>query len=77
MRIYVKISDELGAKLTKYATDFGMSKSGFVAYALGSHIKNLEYQNDLYSGIKNKVDNIVDDMSKPQQQQYDFSSLEK
>ena len=36
MRIYVKISDKMGEKLEKYANDFGMSKSGFVAYALGS-----------------------------------------
>lgn len=74
MRLYVKISDDMGAKLAKYASDFGMSKSGFVAYALGNHIYNLEHQEDIYSGIRGKVENVVDQMAK---QQNPFSSLEK
>ena len=68
MRIYVKISDDLGAKLTKYASDYGMSKSSFVAYALGNHIKTLDYQGDIYNGIKTKVDDYVDN---------NFNTLEK
>lgn len=75
MRLYVKISDDLGEKLAKYATDFGMSKSGFVAYALGNHISNLEHQQEIYNGLQNKVVDIVDKMA--QEPANPFSSLEK
>lgn len=76
MRIYVKISDKMGEKLDKYANDFGMSKSGFVAYALGSHINQLEHQTDMYLGIKEKMSDIIDDMSDKERSEYDetFSS---
>lgn len=64
MRIYVKISDDLGQKLTKYASDFGMSKSGFVAYALGKHINDLEYQAKAYNSVMDKMSCVIDGMSK-------------
>lgn len=63
MRVYVKISDSLGQKLEKYANEFGMSKSGFVAYALGQHIHTLDYQTDLVKDIKDKTLNAIDKMS--------------
>lgn len=64
MRIYVKISDDLGQKLTKYASDFGMSKSGFVAYALGKHINDLEYQSKAYNSVIDKMSDVIGDLPK-------------
>lgn len=63
MRLYVKISDKLGEKLDKYAEDFGMSKSAFVAYALGKHINNLDYESKAYESIMHKMDDMMDAMS--------------
>lgn len=63
MRVYVKISDSLGEKLERYAKEFGMSKSGFVAYALGNHIHTLDYQSDIYSNIKAKTLENIDSMA--------------
>jgi len=63
MRVYVKISDSLGQKLETYAKEFGMSKSAFVAYALGNHIHTLDYQSDIYNNIKAKTLDTIDDMS--------------
>lgn len=64
MRIYVKISDEMGEKLDHYSTKFGMSKSAFVAYAVGKHINELEYQAQAYQVVGDKLSTIMDDMSK-------------
>ena len=55
MRIYVKISDEMGEKLDHYSTKFGMSKSAFVAYAVGKHINELEYQAQAYQVVGDKL----------------------
>lgn len=66
MRVYVKISDSLGEKLENYAKAYGISKSAFVAYALGSHIQTLDYQKDIYSNVKDKTLDSIDNMSKEQ-----------
>ena len=63
MRIYVKLSDELGERLDNYAKGFGMSKSSFIAYCVGKHIKELDYQSDAYRAVSNKLSTIMDDMS--------------
>lgn len=64
MRLYVKISDDLGQKLNDYSTKFGMSKSGFVAYALGKHISELDYQAKTYDSVMNSVSSVINDLSK-------------
>lgn len=61
MRIYVKISDEMGEKLDHYSTKFGMSKSAFVAYAVGKHINELEYQAQAYQIVGDKLSNLMDE----------------
>lgn len=71
MRIYVKISDEMGEKLDHYSTKFGMSKSAFVAYAVGKHINELEYQAQAYQVVGDKLSTIMDDMSKEGMTEYD------
>lgn len=65
MRIYVKISDKMGEKLDHYANDFGMSKSAFVAYAVGKHINELDYQAQAYQVVGDKLSSLMDEqMSK-------------
>ena len=64
MRIYVKISDKMGDKLDYYANEFGMSKSAFVAYAVGKHIKQLDYEAQAYKVVREKLSNIMDEQSK-------------
>lgn len=60
MRLYVKISDKMGEKLDKYSCDFGMSKSAFVAYALGKHINQLEQEGRIYDSVSNIVVDLTD-----------------
>lgn len=69
MRIYVKLSDELGERLDNYAKGFGMSKSAFVAYCVGKHIKELDYQSDAYRAVTDKLSTIMDDMSDKERSQ--------
>lgn len=64
MRLYVKISDEMGERLEKYAAQYGMSKSSFVAYSVGKHINELDYQANTYKSINDKLTNIMDEKSK-------------
>lgn len=64
MRIYVKISDKMGDKLDHYANEFGMSKSAFVAYAVGKHIKSLDYEAQAYKVVSDKLSTIMDEQSK-------------
>lgn len=64
MRIYVKISDKMGDKLDYYANELGMSKSAFVAYALGKHIKQLDYEALTYKVVGDKLLNLMDEQSK-------------
>lgn len=64
MRIYVKISDKMGDKLDHYANEFGMSKSAFVAYAVGKHIKSLDYEASAYRSVGDKLSMIMDEMSR-------------
>lgn len=61
MRIYVKISDKMGEKLDHYANDFGMSKSAFVAYAVGKHINELDYQAQAYQVVGDKLSSLMDE----------------
>lgn len=72
MRIYVKISDKMGEKLDHYANDFGMSKSAFVAYAVGKHINELDYQAQAYQVVGDKLSSLMDEqMSEKGRTQYD------
>lgn len=63
MRLYVKISDKMGERLDKYANDFGMSKSGFVAYALGKHINQLDHESQVYHSVSDIMQDFADAMS--------------
>lgn len=63
MRLYVKISDMMGEKLDKYANDFGMSKSAFVAYALGKHINQLDHESQVYDSVSDIMQDFADAMS--------------
>lgn len=63
MRIYVKISDKMGDKLDYYANELGMSKSAFVAYALGKHIKQLDYEALTYKAVGDKLSNLINELS--------------
>lgn len=72
MRIYVKISDKMGEKLDHYANDFGMSKSAFVAYAVGKHINELDYQAQAYQVVGDKLSSLMDEqMSEKGRTQYE------
>lgn len=61
MRLAVKVSDEMSAKIDHYSSSFGMSKSAFIAYCIGSHIRLLEQQDGLTSSIKIAVNERLDD----------------
>lgn len=63
MRLYVKISDKMGERLDKYANDFGMSKSGFVAYALGKHINQLDHESQVYDSVSDIIQDFTDTVS--------------
>lgn len=55
MRLGIKISDELAAKLDVWCNKFGMTKSGFVAYALGNHINDLESKENLVKDVAKQL----------------------
>lgn len=59
MRLNIKLSDELGQKVKLYATKYGMSKSGFIAYAVGSHIQSLESQANMIETLTNNLTGIA------------------
>lgn len=59
MRIYVKLSDKMGERLDEYAKDFGMSKSGFVAYCVGKHINELDRQSQVYDVVGTVLSDYV------------------
>lgn len=55
MRLGIKISDELSAKLETWCKRYGMTKSGFVSYALANHINDLEYKENLVRDVAKKL----------------------
>lgn len=59
MRLNIKLSDELGQKVKLYSTKFGMSKSSFIAYAVGSHVQQLESQANMLEKFTNNITNIA------------------
>ncbi len=61
MRLAVKVSDEMSEKIDHYSSSFGMSKSAFIAYCVGSHIRLLEQQDGITNSIKNAVNERLDD----------------
>lgn len=75
MRIYVKISDKMGDKLEHYANEFGMSKSAFVAYAVGKHINELENQAQAYQVVRDKLSTLMDEQSKKGITEHDDLSI--
>lgn len=60
MKIYVKLPDELAIELEQYSKQYGLSKSGFMAYSLAKHINELKFQADAYKAVTDKVTSIVD-----------------
>lgn len=61
MRLAVKVSDDMAAKISSYAKSFGMSKSAFVAYSVGAHIRSLEQQDGLIGSVKTAISDTVKD----------------
>lgn len=69
MRLAVKVSQEMSDKIDYYSSSFGMSKSAFIAYCVGSHIRLLEQQDGITNSIKNAVNERLDDALN--QEEYD------
>lgn len=61
MRLAVKVSDDMAAKISSYSKSFGMSKSAFIAYCVGTHIRTLEQQDGLVKTIKDSVSEKIND----------------
>lgn len=55
MRVNIKLSEEMDDKVCRFAKSFGMSKSSFMAYCIGSHIRTLEKSDDVVDSIKNCI----------------------
>lgn len=67
MRLYVKLSPEMGEKLDKYATEFGQTKSGFIGFAVASYIRQLEKQDSVYK----TANDVIVKASQQEQQEGD------
>lgn len=52
MRLGLKLSDEMSDKVSAYAKQFGVSKSAFMSFCIGSYIRMLESQDDILDNIK-------------------------
>lgn len=52
MRLCIKLSDEMASKVEAFAKSFGMSKSAFMSYCIGSHIRTLEGTDGLVDSLK-------------------------
>ena len=61
MRLAVKVSDDMAAKISSYSKSFGMSKSAFIAYCVGTHIRTLEQQDGLVKTFKDSVSEKIND----------------
>lgn len=59
MRLCIKLSDEMAKKVDNFSRSFGMSKSAFMTYCIGSHIRTLESQESLVNGLKNALSDKV------------------
>lgn len=59
MRLNIRLSDELGQKVKLYSTKYGMTKSSFIAYAVGSHIQNLESQETMVKNFTESLTNVA------------------
>ena len=55
MRLCIKLSDDMANKVDAFAKSFGMSKSAFMSYCIGSHIRSLESQEDVIKGLKQAI----------------------
>lgn len=52
MRLGLKLSDEMSNKVASYSKQFGVSKSAFMSFCIGSYIRMLESQDDILDNIK-------------------------
>lgn len=59
MRLCLKISDDMAAKVESFAKSFGMSKSAFMSYCIGSHIRTLESQDSILKDLKTALNDKV------------------
>lgn len=64
MRLCIKLSDDMASKVDSFAKSFGMSKSAFMSYCIGSHIRTLESQEDVIKGLKQAINASVPNNSK-------------
>lgn len=66
MRLAVKVSEDMADKIDSYAKNFGMTKSAFIAYCIGTHIRTLEQQDGLISAIKENFNNAIQEVKNEQ-----------
>lgn len=59
MRLCLKISDDMAAKVESFSKSFGMSKSAFMSYCIGSHIRTLESQDSILKDLKTALNEKV------------------
>lgn len=59
MRLCLKISDDMAEKIESFSKSFGMSKSAFMSYCIGSHIRTLESQESLINSVKTALNDKV------------------
>lgn len=63
MRLNIKISDELYQQVENYAYQFGMSKSAFVAYCVGSAVKDLNDRSKIVDMVASELIDRYSDFS--------------
>ena len=59
MRLAFKVSESTAQNIDFYAQKFGISKSAFVAVAVGQYINQLQKQDDLMATIQNSMSGAV------------------
>lgn len=71
MRLAFKVSDSIAEDIEYYSKRLGISKSAFVAVAVGQYIVQLQKQDDITSAL---TDSLVDAAKNAlRQQDYDFT----
>lgn len=67
MRLAFKVSDTIAQNIEFYSNQLGISKSAFVAVAVGQYINQLQKQDDITTALKKSlvdaVKNGLDDIA--------------
>lgn len=55
MRLAFKVSDEMAENINFYSKQLGISKSAFIAVAVGQYVNQLQKQDDISTALKESL----------------------